>query len=428
MYQGKIDKSSEEVELEAALAGSIRRRRFLEICALSGTVAVMGYASAATKRATTAKAAKTSTAASIAVPASQTTTLALAEPATSTALPLQTRPPALALDAIIIDLSLFDPTKRFPGWNGNQPSQASTGRYPANRDLLIRGHNEKLWTGGGILRGGRNVHWLGGAYMKGPFLRNYTGDACFEGILTRSPYTASGNETYTDTLGIAPDSSTMGTSRFYGLNCRSENVDGFSDGTHGDVFQLPAQYDAPSGYCSTPSEVVLERVTGTTAYQGLFLASQHFDAGGGYDYTCRKFTAIDVNLRKTRAAVMSKAGVAGGPPILIYMIDTWAVSRGDKPYPKIFRNLFVEPYADEGLDGCIYPSSTCMSKVPYVNMPLPAIISGDGLSATYPPEMLLDGKIEMGPPPGGDFAKAAGADHIGGLDIPGIGYQSPGYL
>lgn len=360
--------------------------------------------------------------------ASPAPTLRVQAPQGRRVVPLTTRPTPLASNAIVIDLNQFDPTLPYPGWDGKKPSQASSGKYPIDRDLKVLGHASLKWTGGGNIRGGHHVHWIGGAYIRGPWLRNFTGDACFEGLCTRENYAPYGAESG-DSFSINPDPSTLATSKVFVLNCRAENIDGFFDGNHGDCFQLSSHYDAPAGYSSCPAEVTIERFTGTTGYQGLFLPNQHFDAvTNGYRYSCKKVSLIDVNLRKSRLNTYYSSGQVRGRVVLLYLIDTSNVNRGDQPYPKLFRNVYLEPFADEGLDGCIYPASNSTQVDPYIGSRIVPTFSADLRSVTFPASMLVDGAVQLGPPPDGDFARAADAKDVGGLDIPGIGYISPGYL
>lgn len=343
-------------------------------------------------------------------------------------LPLSASGISITRSPIVIDLNSFNPEGPMPGWDGRAAVQGVRGAYPSDRDLVILGHQGERWMGRGGVRGGRNVLWLGGCYNEGPFLIGFIGDACVEGVLVRPAFAEKGRNTG-DGISIIPHSVTRGSSRIFILNCRIENIDGFYDQSHGDCFQMPPQWQAPNGYGSSPKEVTIERFTGSTGYQGLFLPNQHFDnSGPAYAISCQKLNLIDVNLRKTRELALFSDGRSLSSPTLIYMIDMSPEKRGDKPYPKRFRNVFVEPFANEGIDGCIYPSRRKGGGINrHTKSRLTPVISVDGRTARYPAEMLLDGVIQLGPPEGGDFAIAAGPDDRGGQGIPGIGYRSTGY-
>lgn len=334
------------------------------------------------------------------------------------------RPPELA-EPLVLDLADFDPTSPVPGWNGTAPSQRSTGLFPQDRDLLVLGHPSMPWTGGGFVRGGRNVHWLGGCYERGPWLRDFAGDGCVEGVLTRPAFSAEGSETG-DGVSVLPAASTLGQSAVSVLNCRTENIDGLVEAGHGDCFQLPSSYDPPDGYSSTPRTVTIERFTGSTGYQGLFLANQHFDSLG-YQISCRGLRLQEVNLRKTRPQAMATPGVIHpGNVRLIYFIDLSDGARGDRPYPIQLDRVHLEPWSDEGLDGCLFPDLDAIATSSRLDV-RPRIAS-DGRSATFPPDLQIAGEVRLGSPSGGDFARAADDSGFGGVDVPGMGYVSPGYL
>lgn len=338
---------------------------------------------------------------------------------------LRTRPTLPTQNTIIVDLSNFDPAKPVPGWSGKAPSQTSTGKYPADRDVYIIGHKSAVWSGTAVVRGGRHVHWLGGTYSTGVWARNFVGDACVEGVLVRFPFVATGKETG-DGISLTPDATTLGRSKIFILNCRVENVDGFIDGEHGDCFQLASQYDAPNGFSGVPAEVTIERFTGTTGCQGLFLANQHFDSNG-YTYSCQKLTLIDVNLRKTREKLLYKNGTAKGNFVLLYLIDLNATARGDRPYPRFFENVYVEPWKGETLVDCVYPTTKEISVSSTLKTSLAPVMGLTGSTLSYPSALQVNGPVIAGAPSQGDFAPAANAAGVGALGVPGIGYASPGY-
>lgn len=337
--------------------------------------------------------------------------------------PLGTRPPTLTRP-IVVDLSRFDPAAKFPGWNGSSPDQRSTGMFPQDRDLLILGHSSAVWTGDGFIRGGRNVVWLGGTYDQNLWLRNFMGDACVEGVLVRFTGRAAGSETG-DGITMAPDAKTGGRSNISIVNCRVEGVDGNRAGLHGDIFQMPAMYDAPSGYCATPRTVTIERLTGSTGYQGFYLAAQQF---GRTVPSCQRLTLQDVNVKKIRTQSMDALGKPSAHGInLLWLADATSDKGGDRPYPKVFRNVFLEPVAGEDLNSMMFPRIGQASVNRFTRTKLQPVIASNGTRAMFPSEMQVDGSVTYGRPPGGDFARQADSFGRGGNDIPGIGYQSPGY-
>lgn len=336
---------------------------------------------------------------------------------------LSLTPPPL-IDAIKIDLNEFNPQQPYPGWDGRQPSQSAGAPFPHNRDLLILGHRSRIWTGRGAIRGGRNIHWLGGVYAPGPYARNFVGDAMVEGTVTDFPFAARGQNTG-DGVTLAPDPETRGSSTICIANCRINNIDGFKDGNHGDCFQLPANFDR-SGWASCPGAVHIERLTGSTGYQGLFLAAQNFaTAAQDRPPVPRILTLRDVNLRQTRANLLSSNGTAAGKVNLLYMADTTAHQMGDRPYPRHFENIYLEPLAGVRPLDCVFPDQSNRTRAhPLIGL-LP-ILASDERSLTFEPGMLTRGTVRFGSPPGGDFAHVRNGLR-GGRDAPGLRYVSPGY-
>lgn len=337
-------------------------------------------------------------------------------------------PPALP-DALVIDLNSFDPSLGLPRWDGEKAVQGRGRAFPSTLDLKVIGHNRAVFRGKPGLKGGRNIVWIGGTYAEGPYASGFFGDIWLEGILTRFPFRPEGMETG-DSFGLFPHSSTLGQSSISLLNCRVENVDGFYNGNHGDCFQIPSQYDPPKGFSATPRAVHIERFTGSTGYQGFFLPNQHFDAiGNGYSHSLEQLTLIDVNLRQTRKLALFKNGKSLYPPPLIYFIDMSKDKRGDRPYRKYFRSVYLEPFAGNSMDDCIFPSRHKGNGFnPSTRTRLIPMAGPESNTIVFPQAMLLDGEIRLGPPANGDFAAAADARGRGGWNIPGAGYISPGYV
>jgi hypothetical protein len=313
----------------------------------------------------------------------------------------------------------------------------SSGAYPLDRDILIKGHPAAIRTGTNRVTGGRRQFWLGGAYTKHPDPRGFIGSLTYEGLLIRFPPDQVIQHDLIDGLPARPkaDAYAAGTNKMFVLNCRVENVDGYlntppSPAAHGDLFQMPMIWD-PAELDGGPfHEVIIERFTGSTGLNGLNLAQQHQDdAGNGYvPIGVESVILRDINLKKTRQHMLNSS--SDPTPVLtrnvdlLYLYDTGAGARGDRPFPITFDNVWLEPFASEGLAGCIASYGTNA----FTGASLNPIIAGDGNSATWNAAFPIVGNVKKGPPTGGDFAVAAGVDGLGGLDIPGAGYVSPGYF
>jgi hypothetical protein len=161
-------------------------------------------------------------------------------------------------------------------------------------------------------------------------------------------------------------------------NIRVDGMQGGMSGNHADVFQ-------PWGGVR---EFRMDRVTGSTNYQGLHIFENMGPIGGG--------TVRNTNIASSEAGPVDKGG---------YFL--W-MDCGDG-FPLALDNVYVAGRAGRQLGQSVWPTpgdSGC-----------PAQISGG--RATWPGNPNLSGGVLEGRPASGDFVPAGSV---------GLGYTSPGYL
>jgi hypothetical protein len=234
-----------------------------------------------------------------------------------------------------------------------------------NKDYIIKMPATPLKVMGGlIIFGGRNVVLIGGVIEapdgqrkdlshRGLYLHGQTGTLHVEGLLIRGDKLEEG-------INIDQRSGAV----LQLQNLRIEKVHGSFSGHHADLLQTWAG----------PAELRIDRLTGTTDYQGFFLLpNQHFkgDVPKGFD-----FRRINIIGTETSA----------------YML--WGPSRSS--YPVKIEDVWVRPN----------PRTKKFTERDAFLWPKPA--TGD---TTWQ-------AVQAGTPPGGDFVPAG---------VAGLGYVSPGY-
>lgn len=230
-----------------------------------------------------------------------------------------------------------------------------------NQDYILELPDEPLVVRGGVtISGGRNIVLIGGEIQptqgeatregRALFLQGQTGMVHIEGLLL------AGDDL---TEGINLDQRDGAVVQLQ--NIRVETVNGEEEGHHADVIQSWAG----------PSELRVDRLSGSTTYQGMFLLPNQF----GDQDPPREFDLRNVDL----------VGQGGSGYLL------W---RDDATWPISLTNVWVNP-ADRGAE---------RDKVLWAR--------GEQNRDSWD-------DVRIGVPPGGPFVPEGAA---------GVGYESPGYL
>jgi len=235
-------------------------------------------------------------------------------------------------------------------------------RLDKRRDYILKMPATPLTADGGlVIYGGRNVVLIGGEIRfdaprdkkqsalsrRGVYVKAGTGTVHIEGLLVTGAHAAEGFN-----IDMREENAILQLQ-----NIRVETLQGTRAGHHADVIQTWAG----------PRELRVDRLTGESTYQGMFLhPNQHFKGPAP-----RLFDFRRVNIR---------AGAYG----------LWQASR----FPIRTEDVWVDPPARRP-----WPSHVLWPKVPMSE------------SAWK--------DVRKGAPPGGDFVPAG---------VAGIGYVSPGYL
>lgn len=227
------------------------------------------------------------------------------------------------------------------------------------------------------LRGGRNVVVIGGHIRLPSYgtagnanafrIQDNVGTVHIEGVYVDTVADGQG-----DALAIDADNSIVQVQ-----NCRFAGLKGATDEYHADVIQ-------PWGGVK---ELRVDKLTGTSNYQGLFLAVNLGPIGRA-------------TFKRTNIRMLPEwyAGAGGGFAIWI---------GNEEPY-FTFENVYVEPRANRTLGNSVWPQ-TSDPEHPLV------ITNGFG---TWPSLPRTTGGVHAGPPPGGDYVP---------VGVAGYGYVSPGY-
>jgi hypothetical protein len=165
-------------------------------------------------------------------------------------------------------------------------------------------------------------------------------------------------------------------------NCRYENLHGTTAGDHADCIQL-----------NDSAKILLDRFTGSTDYQGMFLG----DGVHG-----------EIVLRNTNFFIWRVPDTdSDGFQFLFIHRNNQAADAPDVTFDEVY----LKPRSDKTLQQSMYPDNTSTPST---------VVSGGQI--TFPNHSGWSGVVKAAPPPGGDFATLDG--NVGrGTAI----YQSPGY-
>lgn len=325
--------------------------------------------------------------------------------------PFAARPPQLE-KPVVLDLS------KVPA------GQDVLATYSSTQDVLVAGLDTAWRTGRTEVRGGRRVHWLGGAYRR-PLVSRGQDCVTMEGIVT--DFSNEGNpDRFSDAFVVYPSRKSI-KPRFYLLGCGAFNIDGCNDGQHGDAVMMAPNHN--SGWDSRAFDMmIVEQVSITTGFQGLFLQVQYFAENGAkpvYGPMPSYVSIQKVDMRKTRRqAMLSLTDANGGGVGFMWITEpSNTKTMGDGVYPKVFRDIYLEPDEDETLLDVLGPNGKWDRVI--VNgekVPCAPILAADGMSATWDARLKINGSVRRGRPPGGSYVPQV-PDAIGGLGIAGRGYR-----
>lgn len=245
-----------------------------------------------------------------------------------------------------------------------------------HRACAPKGDNRSgLW-----IEGGRNVVVIGGrvsvpcystSYGRGAVkVRFATGIVHLEGLLIDGAYLSDG------ILISAPQATVQI------QNVRIENVHG-TEGDHSDLIQIQGSVN----------HLRVDRLTGSTDYQGIFL----------YNDPGTKVGSVDLRNVNTHAFANAHHS---------------ALSKWSYGFPVSVRNFWsAKGLSKYALAGRFYPQprGSNMSPTP---ADCYSIVAADGRSLTWTSPCGISGTAYDGIPPDGDFVPAG---------VPGTGYSSPGY-
>lgn len=296
--------------------------------------------------------------------------------------------------------------------------------YPVTKDVLVMGLDTAWRTGRTEVRGGRRVHWLGGAYRR-PLVSRGCECVTMEGIVT--DFSDEGNpDRFSDAIVPVPSRKTL-KPRIYILGCGTFNIDGYNDGPHGDALFIPKNHTGVWD-CRAPDMLIVEQVSITTGYQGLFLPVQHSTEDGSkpdYGPMPSRVSIQKVDMRKTRSrAMLSLTDAAGGAVGFMWITEpNGTATMGDGVYTKVFRDIYLEPDEGETLLDVLGPNGKWdRVNVNGEKVPCAPILATDGMSATWDARLKINGSVKRGRPPGGSYVpQVDGA--TGGLGIAGRGYR-----
>jgi hypothetical protein len=251
-----------------------------------------------------------------------------------------------------------------------------------DKDYIIELPNEKK-VGGLIIEGGRNVQVIGGYITANPehsidntdwtnravYVKNNRGTVHIEGLLIDG--SSSGQH---DGIAISSPNSIVQVE-----NVRIVGLQGRYDQVHADIIETDGGF----------KELRLDRLTGTSNYQGLFFSGrgptivQNIDVG----YQASPYVAD----YKTGQFLWITAG------------STTCASE-----EHTFSDLYVQPKPGLTLGDSVWPT---------VDNPPGCTANVANNEATWP-DLPVTGSVKLGPPLGGNFVPA---------DTVGLGYISPGY-
>lgn len=223
--------------------------------------------------------------------------------------------------------------------------------------------------------GGNNIVLVGGEYVptsKGTatlYFTNVHGSVYVEGVHVNNKNVAQDGIAVYGASGKAPTVTIQ--------NSLIENVNGTRGGTHGDVFQT----HGPVG------DIRMYNVTGSTNYQGLFIAPQA---------PTKSATLENVNMKY----------IPGGDSTTY---QYWFLDdASEKPFPISLKNVYTTERSGQRAESAsVWPKAGLGG--------IGAVRNGDDISW---PGLPYEGKITVGAPPSGDFVKAAdvGLSYDGSVD------------
>lgn len=254
---------------------------------------------------------------------------------------------------------------------------STTNTLDPAKDYIVKLPSAAIKNGTTHLRGGRNVVVIGGHITLPSYgtagnanafrIQDSVGTVHIEGVYVDTVADGQG-----DALAIDADNAIVQVQ-----NCRFAGLKGATGEWHADVIQ-------PWGGVK---ELRVDKLTGTSNYQGLFLAVNLGPIG--------RATFKRTNLRMLPEWY---AGAGGGYAIWI---------GNEEPYFS-FENVYVEPRANRTLGNSVWPNASDPDH--------PLVIT-NGLG-TWPSLPRTTGGVHSGPPPGGDYVP---------VGVAGYGYVSPGY-
>jgi hypothetical protein len=263
----------------------------------------------------------------------------------------------------------------------NVPSNGGWFKLDSSRDYLVKVGNVSA-VGGVVLEGGHNVVLIGGHITipwaggtpgmndrRALYLKGQTGTVHVEGLLIDNQAGDLGEGIQ---IGAQNAIVQLENVRVTGIHARDEV--GFSD-SHPDIVQ------PHSGY----KELRVDRLTGRSDYQGIFLRAEG-------SYTLGKTDLRNVNLIGLPTAHYLFWQDSATTPVSL--ANVW-IDRSQTRYP---------------LGYSVYPD---------LQKPVgrEAVVSGDGTQVYWPTSNIL-GFLANGTPPNGDFVP---------LGVAGTSYASPGY-
>jgi hypothetical protein len=353
--------------LSAALVGAL---------AVFSTFALSEPASARPKKETSTTTSTVVQATTTTVPQATTTT---APPATTTTtVPgvqrLSWTPPALTSPVTVV----VDDSTPMPLY------------LDSTKDYVLQlGHRTR--THGVVISGGRNIVMIGGRISipyagvsptiearRGLYLEGIAGTVHIEGLLIDGPDLSEG-------IQIAAPNAVVQLQNVRVIGVHARDQVNFTD-NHPDCLQ-------PWGGVRI---IRIDRMTCTTDTHGLYFDSNDARRLGG------PIGSSDIRRYNMKRTLKS---------------PHWVFQRvtADGDQPMTLTDVYVEPEATTSLYNSVGNEAWRSGVYNF----LPATISADGSSASWPQDTSLTGVIKKGPPPGGDFVPDG---------VSGTNYVSPGYV
>ena len=259
-------------------------------------------------------------------------------------------------------------------------------QYDPEKDYIVKLPKDKARTEGVWIEGGRNIVLIGGVIAlpdkpespnddgtrRAIYIKNATGTVHIEGVL----FDGEKSGEY-DAVAINAPKAIVQLQ-----NLHITALGGSMKFFHGDIVQ-------PWGGVK---ELRIDRLTGTTSYQGLQINQDSGKIGKEY--------VSNVNLK-------------GSGQWKLWLTGKEMADQGGYP-PTHLEEVYIEPTTKWG-EG---KTSLAQSAYPGIDQPKGAKFK-EGEKAIHWPELdHVHGEVKLGPPPGGDFVPAESV---------GLKYKSPGY-